>query len=264
MANVFGILTAIVLALAGFVAYKNKQAYEQEIAAKSTRADELQRSEARFKKAADSLESTKAELATTEEENVGLTSKESAQKKTNTDLQEQLASKKQKAASNKEKLDEIRAKTAGIGNLTELASKIRGINSELLELRDSIIATEAQLANVTAQNNATDASVKAAKDKLDYLTSSRSLPNLSTRIRSIYPSWGFVTLSAGDSSGVVANSTLDVVRDGSTIAKLLVTGVERNTASASIIPDSVAEDTTLMVGDRVVPGTKPSSKAESN
>ncbi|MCB1131373.1 MAG: hypothetical protein KDN05_09610, partial [Verrucomicrobiae bacterium] len=67
MANVFGILTAIVLALAGFVAYKNKQAYEQEIAAKSTRADELQRSEARFKKAADSLELSIAELATTEE-----------------------------------------------------------------------------------------------------------------------------------------------------------------------------------------------------
>jgi hypothetical protein len=31
MANVFGILTAIVLALAGFVAYQNKARYETEI-----------------------------------------------------------------------------------------------------------------------------------------------------------------------------------------------------------------------------------------
>ncbi len=31
MANVFGIITAIILALAGFVAFKNKKAYEAEI-----------------------------------------------------------------------------------------------------------------------------------------------------------------------------------------------------------------------------------------
>jgi len=45
---------------------------------------------------------------------------------------------------------------------------------------------------------------------------------------------------------------LDVVRDGATIAKLLVTSVESTSASASIIPDSIAQDITLMVGDRVV------------
>ena len=264
MANVFGILTAIVLALAGFVAYKNKQAYEQEIAEKNTRADELSRSEARFAKAVDDLNSTKDDLSATNDENVKLTATEASQKKTNLDLQEQLASQKDKAASNKEKLDEIRAKTADVGDLSELANKVRTINSELVELRDSIATSEARLANVTAQKNATENSLNAAKTKLDYLTSSRSLPNLSTRIRSIYPTWGFVTLGAGNQSGVVTNATLDCVRDGATIAKLLVTAVERNTASASIIPDSLAADTTLMVGDRVVPGAKSSAKAESN
>ena len=33
MANVFAILTAIVLALASFIAYKNKEAYQKEISA---------------------------------------------------------------------------------------------------------------------------------------------------------------------------------------------------------------------------------------
>ena len=47
-----------------------------------------------------------------------------------------------------------------------------------------------------------------------------------------------------------------MIRDGETIAKLLVTAVESRSASASIIPDSLAEDVTLMVGDRVVAGSK--------
>jgi hypothetical protein len=86
---------------------------------------------------------------------------------------------------------------------------------------------------------------------LDILASGESLPSLKTSIRSIYPTWGFVTLNAGNNAGVTATSTLDVVRDGATIAKLLVTSVESRSASASIIPDSIAQDVTLMVGDRV-------------
>jgi hypothetical protein len=59
---------------------------------------------------------------------------------------------------------------------------------------------------------------------------------------------------------VVSGSTLEVVRDGSPIAKLLVSAVERNTASASIVPDSVAQDTVLMVGDEVVAAHKPAAE----
>ena len=65
-----------------------------------------------------------------------------------------------------------------------------------------------------------------------------------------------MTLAAGNHAGVVTNSILNVVRNGETIASLLVTAVESSSASASIVPDSLASDVTLMVGDRVVPGTK--------
>ncbi|MEO0016885.1 MAG: hypothetical protein RLZZ522_168, partial [Verrucomicrobiota bacterium] len=75
---------------------------------------------------------------------------------------------------------------------------------------------------------------------------------IKTRINSIYPSWGFVTLGAGTTSGVVSGSTLEVVRGTTPVAKLLVTAVESNTASASIVPDSLAQGTVLMEGDQVV------------
>ena len=92
------------------------------------------------------------------------------------------------------------------------------------------------------------------------MSTGQSLPTLNTRIRSIYPTWGFVTLASGNNGGVITNSTLNVLRGDETIAQLLVTAVERNSASASIIPDSVAPGITLNVGDRVVAATKTERK----
>ena len=75
----------------------------------------------------------------------------------------------------------------------------------------------------------------------------------STRISSIFPAYGFVTLPVGNSAGVVSGSSLDVVRDGEVVARLRVSSVEAGRSAAEIVPDSLAQDTVLMVGDRVVP-----------
>jgi hypothetical protein len=139
---------------------------------------------------------------------------------------------------------------------------MRDLGAEREQLGQSIGDNEAKLANLTAENTQAETQATALRVKLDTYASGQSLPTLNTRIRSIYPTWGFVTLAAGNNGGVVTNSTLDVVRDGETIAKLLVTAVESTTSSASIVPDSIAADVTLMVGDRVVPGPAPAPKTE--
>ena len=134
----------------------------------------------------------------------------------------------------------------------------------LIILAASIETATGKRDNLTAQIAATDAQVAATKGRFENYTNGQSLPELNTRIRSIYPNWGFVTLAAGNNAGVVTNSTLNVVRGGETIAQLLVTAVESSSASASIVPDSMASDVTLMVGDRVVPGTKAAVKPAGN
>jgi archaellum component FlaG (FlaF/FlaG flagellin family) len=256
MANVFGILTAIVLALAGFVAYKNKAAYETEITNTDTEKGRLKASQQRFDEAKNSLADTIEKRTGVDSEVVKLTDDEASQKKVNDELTSQIKTKTDKAAANKEQLDTIRDKTVKVGDLKELAPKMTAAKAELEELSQSISSTEAKLANLTAQNTQTEGQANAIKGEFDIIASVQSLPKVNTRIRSIYPTWGFVTLAAGNDAGVVANSTLDVVRDGSTVAKLLVTAVERNSSSASIIPDSIGQDVTLMVGDRVVPAQK--------
>jgi multidrug resistance efflux pump len=133
---------------------------------------------------------------------------------------------------------------------------MRATNAELEELTQMIATAEAKLANLTSQNSMAEAQVSEGKRKIEDFNNGRSFPTLMTRIRSIYPNWGFVTLASGNNAGVVTNSTLDVVRGGETVAKLLVTAVESTTSSARIIPDSLLPDATLMVGDMVVPGQR--------
>jgi len=263
MANVFGILTTIVLLLAGFVAMKNKKAYESEIGETSNQKRALTLSQERFETARDSLAATIAQRTEVDTEVVDLTEQETKQKNSNKDLQAQIETKTTKAATNKVKLDGIREKTARVGDIRELAAKMTAMNAELEELSTQITASEATLANLTAQHTSTEAQGDAMKKKFDFISSGKSMPELKTRIRSIYPTWGFVTLGAGNSSGVVTNSILDVVRNGSVVAKLMVTAVESGSSSASIIPDSLGEDVTLMVGDRVVP-TQDSKKTAKN
>lgn len=256
MANIFGILTAIVLALTAFVAYKNKAAYEGKITETDTQKSNLAKSQARLKTAQENLASTNEKQTETDTEIVKLTDESNTQKKTVDDLKLQIEAKTAKVASNKEKLDEILEKTEEFGDLKELASKMREATHEREALTQSIAESEAKLANLNSQNIQAESQVGEIRGRLEMMTSGQSLPTLKTRIRSIYPTWGFVTLAGGNSSGVVANSTLNVVRDGATIAQLLVTSVERGSASASIIPDSVVENVTLMVGDQVEAAAK--------
>lgn len=264
MANLFGILTAIVLALAALVAFKNKEAFQAGVLETANQKELLAKSEKRLAAAKEVLAALPVERAGVDAEAEGLTTAEAAQAKANADLKAEVETTTTKIASNKEQLDGIRVKTEKTGNINELASKLRATNSELEELTQSISASEAKLANLTAQNSAVEGQIKEGKTKFEDFNSGRSLSSLRTRIRSIYPNWGFVTLASGNNAGVVSNSTLDVVRSGETIAKLLVTAVESSTSSASIVPDSLKADVTLMVGDQVVPGQKSTVPAAAN
>jgi predicted RNase H-like nuclease (RuvC/YqgF family) len=257
MANVFGILTAIVFALAAFVAYKNKSAYETEISATAALRDKLAKSQARLKAAkettADVVEKRTREA---KEEIVKLAEETEAEKKTTESLKSAIATMTTKLNASKVELEDLRNKAANIDALKGKASKLREASTQVEEITQTIAAAEAKLANLTAQSSQAERQLTALRGKVEAASSGQSLPTLKTRIRSIYPTWGFVTLAAGQSGGVVANSTLDVVRGGETVARLLVTAVERNSASASIIPDSVEPDVTLRAGDRVVASRK--------
>jgi len=258
MGNILGIVTTFVLLSSAFLAYKNKGRYELEIQNRKDSKDLLDKTSARLTKAKADLDSTVADRRQTDDEVAHTKRDIDDQSRTNAELAPQKEGKEKQVADNKVKLDDVRQKLEGSGDLESLGGKLRTTRSQIEELEGQISDAESKISNLTAENNRLDTTAQEQRALTARFAAKESSPNLKTRISAIYPNWGFVTLAAGNNAGIVTDSTLSVVRDGETIAKLQVTATEGGTSSASIVPESVKADTVLMVGDSVVstPKTK--------
>lgn len=256
MSKIFGTLTLIVLAIACFLGLKSKNAYQTEIENRKEVDAALAKSEARREVAIKSRDETRAEKEAVIAEIPKVEAQRDEQTKTNEQLTQSRDAKKAEAEANKAKLDQAREKTEALGNIRDLAGKLGTLINESRELDDSVAAAELKLSSYTAENTSAEATVAEQRRQIEMRSKGESFPNLRARVSAVYPNWGFVTLSAGNAAGVILNSTLDVVRGDEVVAKLLVTAVERNSASASIIPDTVKGDEAVSAGDLVVPGAK--------
>ena len=259
MANVFAILSAIALAAAAFLAMKNKDAYEREIGLRQQEQARNAKLTAEHSALVDDFNTTESERKAAETETVGLRETETAETKKNNGLEGEKTAKASEAEANGKKIADIEEQLKEIGSIEELVEKLKATKTALEDLSLDIAAATAKQADLTSEQNRTQGVVTAYTAKNTNYSSKRSFFG-GTRISAIYSAYGFVTLPVGGTAGVVSGSPLDVVRDGAVVAKLRVSSVEAGRAAAEIVPDSVAEGTTLMVGDRVVPGSEPAAK----
>jgi hypothetical protein len=259
MANVFAILSAIALAAAAFLAMKNKDAYKNEIGLRQQEQARNVKLTAEYNALVDEFNTTETERKSTETETVSLREQETAETKKNNELEAQKDAKDKEAKANQEKIGGIEEQLKEFGSIEELVDKLKGTQEALEGLDLDIASATAKQADLTSEKVRTEGVVNAYNVKNTNYSSKKSFFG-STRISAIYPAYGFVTLPVGGTAGVVSGSALDVVRDGSVVAKLRVSSVEAGRAAAQIVPDTVAEGTTLMVGDRVVPGSEPAAK----
>jgi hypothetical protein len=263
MAKIFGILTAIVLAISAFIALKNKSATEQQIGLRDEEQSKLTQSQDELDTAKSALSSTEQQISTVKAEIPQLQQQAAQQKTLNEELTAQRTTKAAEVDPNKAKLDVIREKTATLGNIRDLAGRMSSMKGELETLTQEIAESESKLANFTSETSRLSTLVSQQQTDVERSSRGESYSDLQTNIRAIYPNWGFVTLADGNNAGVITGSTLDVMRDGERVGQLLVTAVEASTASASIVPDSVPEGTSLMSGDEVIPAVK-ADKSSSN
>jgi uncharacterized protein YoxC len=252
MANVFAILSALALLAAAFLAMKNKEAYITEIDNRKSEQTRLQRSKDLLAALQTEFNETEKTRKETQEATVGLRETEDLQQKKNKAIEDDIEAKKTETESNATKIAEIEDKLKEIGNIDELVGKVTRTAAEIERLTSEIAANEATFADLQAEKTRTEGVIAAYRAKDANYSNQRSFFS-STRIGAIFPAYGFVTLPVGNTSGVVSGSPLDVVRDGEVVAKLRVSSVEAGRSAAEIVPDSLAPDTVLMVGDRVVP-----------
>ena len=248
------ILSLLVLVSAAYLAYWNQsKAYKQAIGIGVEEDNRLTITENTLKKLTterDDLDKTEEDF---QEKIKGLNKDLDRQQDMNAALKSDLRALNEKAKYYKDNPDAIREQEDKVRIAIQNMSEIKLLKKEIQELDKMVADREGHLDRLTAVNTDLEGNISAMREHIESRSGGRSVSGMETSIRAVYNNWGFVTLNDGDKNGVVMNSTLDVVRKGNTVAKLLVTIVEQDSASANIIPGSVAPDTVLMIGDKVVP-----------
>ncbi len=256
MANIFGILTTVVLILALFVASKNKNRYEDEIDNVIAEKGRLEVSQERLATAQARLSDLNEEIPVVQARTEELTVERDEQRADNERVEGEIESKSEQVARNRNRIEDLQETMHAFGDYNQSAQTLRELQAEIdgLEHADEgIPALTTELERITAEATQIEADNTTATSILNGYERGESRPDLRTQIRSLYPTWGFVTLASGGVSGVAGDSRMNVVRDDRVIARLKVTAVEPNSASATIIPGSIEDDITLAVGDTVIP-----------
>lgn len=252
MQTTLGILTALVFAVSAFLGFKNMERYKEQILERQ--AEEQKRDTVlrpKLKRTLDERDETK----TKKEEQIKAADDKrqevAAQQEKLDALKKEIVQKEEQVREQKARIDALADQLKELGNVKELANKVRRMKDELTQLEGDINQTTTKLNNLISEKNRTAAIIAAYEEENSWRNANLSNPKLDTRINAIFDTYGFVTLPVGNNAGVVGGSSLDVVRDGEVIAKLLVKSVEASTAAAEVIPDTLRADTVLMVGDRI-------------
>lgn len=251
MANIFGILSALVLAAAAFFGFANKKALVDQQQILDTETRNLATNEKTFEEAKEEFNGLQGDIKEANEKTAVLSEKLEAQLTTNKELASDIEDKKSSEASKRKAVAEGNEKLAPVGslvdlkrNLQDLGARLAAVNGDLLQKNAEIDTRQSAISRLNSENESLSGVLKQYSSK-------ESNPALNTRISRVVSDLGFVILASGDNAGVIRDSTLEVRRDGLVIGKLLVTGTEPSTAAANIIPDSFADGVRPRVGDSV-------------
>lgn len=246
------LVAALPLMGAAGLAYMNGQKLKDEIDARIRKEDQVAQAESRKAK----LEAEKAKLE-----------KDISEKRAEKDeKQASLDETNNKISQAKLDIDDLMAdiKTADdeITRYTELRialGEIEEIERKMENLRTSIATVTEDVTNVSnlrmvarAKRDETQSEIDARVTEDKNRKAAIITKDINSRVKAAYNDWGFVVIDAGDADGIVLNATLDIVRQGKPICKVLVTDLEPTQSSANIIRSSLMPGQSVQVGDSVI------------
>ena len=252
MPILFGSLTALVLAISLWIGFKNQSEYKKQIAERQKKEKNYTREVGILKKRTETWEDTIVAKDKLLASNETLTGEIGELESKIDSIKSEIAFKESQKKELEFEVAEATEVMNKVGGVRALVPKIKGLRSDIAQLTDEIEQGNASLSNLKQSKMDTESSIAVNEARVEFETSGKSQPTLDTTIKTVYSSWGFVTLNGGDIQGVVPGSTLVVVRGGEVVAKLKVTTVEPNRAAADILRESVGDDVYLRAGDKVV------------
>lgn len=255
LVNILGILAVVALAVSGWLAWENKGAYEVQIGARQNEERLLKIAQNDNTKSLNDIKIAEEDLSNKQATQEEVEGELADQQEVLEDIEVEIEDQKLNIGEKKKDLADLEIETRELGEADELIADVKRFKLQINELETEISTAQTSRSALDNTSNGIKQDIAVTKGNIDLYNSSSSSPNLKTSIAQVFNGYGFVTLRGGDSAGVIKGSTLDVVRGGETIAKLLVTTVEPGSSAADIVPESLVADTNVRAGDTVIPGT---------
>lgn len=252
MPTLFGTLTALVLAISLWIGYKNQSEYKIQIGLRQVEEANYKREVATLKKRTEEWQATMDAKEVLIAANGVLSEEIAVLEAKIIEIKSEIAQKESKKKQLEVEVAEATAIFDKVGGVRTLIPKINGLRSDIATLTAAIEEGNATLSNLKQTKADTQATIAVNEERVEFETTGKSQPFLKTTIKTVYSTWGFVTLNGGEIQGVVPGSTLAVIRGEEVVAKLKVTTVEPNRSAADILRETLGAEVFLRPGDKVV------------
>lgn len=255
MTKVLFILSAVIMFVAAFFAYRNGEQFtEARKAAIEANAKVVQQVKV-VQREIDNLTAAEAELAKVNSEVEAESEKKKSQQvrlaqaeSDNKRLQEALDEKNKQLA-------EQRVKLAKLPQGMKPETLVEDINNIKKSITDLTNQTETKKKEVASE----DAKVVDARRALDEIArkieerkKSFDRNSMTAQIEAVNADWGFVVINAGENLGITEATKLLVTRGSQIIGKLSIISVQGSRTVANILPETLASGLSIAPGDRVI------------
>jgi peptidoglycan hydrolase CwlO-like protein len=255
MTKVLFLLSAVVMVVAGFFIFQNREAFKatrlerqqndgviaSELAKLSTLGDEVVQSRSQV---ATITNEVSAEQSRLEQINIKLRNAETKA----ANAAKELEAEQMKIAKYKKEMDDL---PQGVN--------LETINEDINKRKATIVENETKLAEIQKVVDQKEAEVKrvqndlaSLKNRIEERRKSFDRNSMTATIVAVNNDWGFVVIAGGEEQGISEDTKLIVSRGTQALGKLNIVSVEGNRTIANIIPESLRSGLSIAPGDKVI------------
>lgn len=255
MTKVLFLLSAVVMVVAGFFSYQNRETFIQ---TRKDRTEAVAKLKVEMKRVAD----LNNEIGSVREKIGGINT--------------EVGTATERVAVEKNKLKQAEAESVALSKQMEEAQgkidaykkqikdmpenvTIETMNEDINKLKQAIAESDSEVAKIKEQMEAKEEEVKKAQSKLNAVVEKiewrkKLFDNnsMSATVVAVNNDWGFVVIDGGENKGIKLDTKLLVTRGQEPIGRLSIIDVKGNRTLANIEQKSIRAGVAVSPGDKVI------------
>jgi septal ring factor EnvC (AmiA/AmiB activator) len=255
MTKVLFLLSAVIMVVAGFFAYQNRQTFVDARIKRHETDVSIKKQIAKLDGFGNEILKIKADVSkiTTEVSNESERLDQVKIKLRNS--QSEVDNNTQQIAQKNDRLKQLKA------DLTDLPPgvTVETLTEHMNQLKTTIAQNEAQVGDAKKATETKQAEVKKVQDQLEDIQKrindhkkAFDRNSMTATIVAVNNDWGFVVIDGGQNKGITSDTKLLITRGTTTVGKLNIVAVEGTKTVANIVQDSLRSGLAVAPGDKVI------------